>query len=155
MAPYSYSSVKRCCLLNEFLNAQSSINMFLFEGADACFLRNYEAVQFNAVFSEWAFKYMTWRKKYGNICLCNRNELSVLTMKWCIPNKIVYFLMSFHETGQSEYDGNSSAGDLTGFLQLKSPGTVTDLIHFLSKVSLTLDAELHPLPYFPSKSAFE
>lgn len=63
--------------------------------------------------------------------------------------------MSFHETGQSEYDGNSSAGDLTGFLQLKSPGTVTDLIHFLSKVSLTLDAELHPLPYFPSKSAFE
>lgn len=52
MTPYSYSSVKRCCLLYEFLNAQSSTNMFMFEGADDCFLRNCEAVQFNAVFLE-------------------------------------------------------------------------------------------------------
>lgn len=39
--------------------------------------------------------------------------------------------MCLHETGQSEYDDNSSAVDLTGFLSL---GTVTDLIDFLSRM---------------------
>lgn len=41
--------------------------------------------------------------------------------------------MCLHETGQSEYDDDSSAVDLTEFLQLKLLGTVTDLIDFLSR----------------------